>query len=670
MWTTANGIPGALQSSTATFSVWMNETAPVSGLYPSLNLEAYMNLAWAPPQYWSFSSLCSVQGSSSLTTTLTKYTFTCGPFTDQETFSSPFGVVVSVNWTAGHQITSNVQAQVYLEGSLNGNYDSTVTIPEIIQPFLYNLSPSQGPPGTLATLTGNAFGASQGTGAVSFNGIAAAPTSWSNTSIVVPVPTGATTGPIVVSADSQTSNALVFVVSPMITAISPATGVTGSSITINGSNFGNSRGTSTVIFNGIPGIPTSWSNAGITVLVPPGATSGPVEVVVGGVPSNAATFTCGPTLSSISPGAARPGAVVSIIGTNLGATQGSSILAFNGVPATPTSWSSTQIITAIPTSATSGPVTITISGIQSNGVYFAIGDGKISGVVSQTSNGSPIAGATVQVMQTRTNSGSTTTGSDGNYSVSNLATGTYDVIASATGLGTVISQGNAVTAGSTTTVNVSLSLPGTVSGQVTASSGGGSISGASVNVLEAGDLVASGSTDSSGNYSIGTIGSGTYNVQASASGYQPAFQSSVAVTAGNTATVNLALPSQKAITFTYDAIGRLIGAVDPQGNAVDYKYDAVGNIKSISEYPSTQTSIIGFTPASGPVGTAVTVSGSGFSATANQNSVTFNGFVATISSASATQLVVNVPNGATTGLISVTSPLGSANSSAVYTVTP
>jgi YD repeat-containing protein len=362
--------------------------------------------------------------------------------------------------------------------------------------------------------------------------------------------------------------------------------------------------------------------------------------------------------------------VVSIIGTNLGATQGSSILAFNGVPATPTSWSSTQIITAIPTSATSGPVTITISGIQSNGVYFAIGDGKISGVVSQTSNGSPIAGATVQVMQTRTNSGSTTTGSDGNYSVSNLATGTYDVIASATGLGTVISQGNAVTAGSTTTVNVSLSLPGTVSGQVTASSGGGSISGASVNVLEAGDLVASGSTDSSGNYSIGTIGSGTYNVQASASGYQPAFQSSVAVTAGNTATVNLALPSQKAITFTYDAIGRLIGAVDPQGNAVDYKYDAVGNIKSISEYPSTQTSIIGFTPASGPVGTAVTVSGSGFSATANQNSVTFNGFVATISSASATQLVVNVPNGATTGLISVTSPLGSANSSAVYTVTP
>ncbi|MCC3158839.1 FG-GAP-like repeat-containing protein [Hymenobacter sp. 15J16-1T3B] len=51
-------------------------------------------------------------------------------------------------------------------------------------------------------------------------------------------------------------------------------------------------------------------------------------------------------------------------------------------------------------------------------------------------------------------------------------------------------------------------------------------------------------------------------------------------------------------------------------------------------------------PASGPVGTAVTITGTGFGATAAQNAVYFDAVRATVTSASATQLRVTVPAGA------------------------
>jgi hypothetical protein len=78
---------------------------------------------------------------------------------------------------------------------------------------------------------------------------------------------------------------------------------------------------------------------------------------------------------------------------------------------------------------------------------------------------------------------------------------------------------------------------------------------------------------------------------------------------------------------------------------------------------ASTVAILNLTSKSRPVGTIVTISGIGFSATANQNTVTFNSAPTTVSSAMATQLVVMVPSGATTGPIAVTTPSGSATNS-------
>jgi YD repeat-containing protein len=123
------------------------------------------------------------------------------------------------------------------------------------------------------------------------------------------------------------------------------------------------------------------------------------------------------------------------------------------------------------------------------------------------------------------------------------------------------------------------------------------------------------------------------------------------------------------VNYVYDDLGRLAAVIDVNGNAAEYSYDAVGNILSVSRFTSTQVSIINFSPESGPIGTAVTINGTGFSATPSLDSVTFNGVTATVSSATTSQLQVAVPSTATTGAVSVTSPNGSATSSTNFTVT-
>jgi len=123
------------------------------------------------------------------------------------------------------------------------------------------------------------------------------------------------------------------------------------------------------------------------------------------------------------------------------------------------------------------------------------------------------------------------------------------------------------------------------------------------------------------------------------------------------------------IAYVYDELGRLTAVVDPVGEAAQYTYDAVGNLLSIARWNSSEVRVIDFIPDQGPVGTTVTIYGTGFSPTASQNTVTFNGTAATVSSAMATQIVTIVPPGATTGLIVVTSPSGSATSTTPFTVT-
>ncbi len=134
--------------------------------------------------------------------------------------------------------------------------------------------------------------------------------------------------------------------------------------------------------------------------------------------------------------------------------------------------------------------------------------------------------------------------------------------------------------------------------------------------------------------------------------------------------VNACVMRAQAVTYVYDALGRVIGVVSPSGDVAEYTYDATGNITSISTYRKTQLSILTVTPGSGPVHASVTVYGTGFSATASQDTVKFNGTAAKVVSATANSITTEVPGGATTGPITVTTPAGKVVSTNPFVVTP
>jgi hypothetical protein len=92
---------------------------------------------------------------------------------------------------------------------------------------------------------------------------------------------------------------------PTLTSLTPAAGAVGTAVTIAGANFGGTRGTSTVTFNGTAATPTSWSATSLVAPVPSGATTGSVVVTVGGQASNSVGFTVNSTAGLPAPWAAQ-----------------------------------------------------------------------------------------------------------------------------------------------------------------------------------------------------------------------------------------------------------------------------------------------------------------------------------------------------------------------------
>ncbi|HKS65629.1 MAG TPA: IPT/TIG domain-containing protein [Candidatus Acidoferrales bacterium] len=156
----------------------------------------------------------------------------------------------------------------------------------------------EGSVGTSVTISGSDFGSSQGSSTVTFGGTSAgtAPT-WTATSIVIPVPSGAPVGSdavVVTVAGVASNNDKTFTVTgpaPNIASLSPNTGPATTLVTITGTNFGSTQGTSTVTFTGIATNPISWNSTTIVAPVPAGAATGNVIVTVNGVASNGKMFT-------------------------------------------------------------------------------------------------------------------------------------------------------------------------------------------------------------------------------------------------------------------------------------------------------------------------------------------------------------------------------------------
>lgn len=294
---TAVGVPNTAgkipTGATVGAVVWMRKTADLGTMFPRIKVRLNSSAG---------TSLCTATGTTALTTTLTAYTLNCTTTANITlTASTRLYVWAGVNLTVGSS-SGAFRGELGLEGTLNGVADTRVDVPTALPaPSISTLTPNAGPVGQVVTIAGDNFRDQQLTSAVKFfNNRTASITSWSNTSIVATVPASSATGNLTVTVAGTASAGAPFGVGvvPSITQLSPNVGVPATAVTITGTGFGATKGSSTVKFNGLTAATTSWSATSIAATVPSGATSGNVIVTVGGIPSNGAGFTV-PTLDSI-----------------------------------------------------------------------------------------------------------------------------------------------------------------------------------------------------------------------------------------------------------------------------------------------------------------------------------------------------------------------------------
>jgi Domain of unknown function (DUF5666)/IPT/TIG domain len=558
-------------------------------------------------------------------------------------------------------------------------------------PTLSSFTPTSGSIGSMVTLTGNNF---TGATTVYFNGTSAGFTVGSNTSITAIVPSGATTGTITVANalgnGTNFSNFTVLTVLT-ITSHSPASGLVGSTVTLTGTGF---TGTTAVRFNGTPATYTVLSDTSILATVPVGATTGTLTVTNSlGTVTSPLSFTvlAIPTISSFTPTSAAVGATVTLTGTGF---TGVTSVNFSGTPAAFAVLSNTSIAAVVPSGATTGTITVTnpTGSGTSSGTFTVL----TIPIISSISPSAGVVGGTVTLTGTgfagitavRFNG---TAASNFGYSV-NLMTVTVPTGAT-TGTITVT---NALGTGTSTAIFTVLTAAPTISSFTPTSGGvGGTVtitgtnfsgaslvrfnsvsavysiisntsitatvpSGASTGVISVTNALGTGT--SSGVFSVLTAPwVGSFTPTSGAVGTSvvltgTSFTGATSVTFnGTSGTYTVVSSTSIAATVPIGATSGTIAVTTPGGTGIS------SSIYTVLTLPTVNS----FTPISGAVGAAVTLTGSGF---AGVTSVKFNGTSAVYSILSNTSMTATVPYGATTGTITVTNALGTGSSSGVFNI--
>jgi hypothetical protein len=317
-------------------------------------------------------------------------------------------------------------------------------------------------------------------------------------------------------------------------------------------------------------------------------------------------------LNGFSPASGRVDDVVTLTGTNFRAAAAENQVSFNGTAAILTSATTTQLVTKVPSGATTGKITVRVGSqtVSSANEFIVIQPPTITSF----SPASASVGASVSII----GSNFSTTASENTVSFNGANA--------------------AVTAATDTQLTVTVPLLATT-GKITVKVGSQTASSTSdfVFVLPLAPTIASFSP-TTGTVNVEVTITGT-NFRTTANQNQVSFNGTAATITSATATQIVTKVPSGATT------GKITVQIGTQTatSANDFVFVP----------PPPAPIITSFAPASGAIGATVTITGLNFRTVLSENTVKFNSVAATVTAATATQLTVTVPSGATTGKITL-----------------
>jgi hypothetical protein len=470
------------------------------------------------------------------------------------------------------------------------------------EPEITSFTPTEGDGTTTVTITGKNFNNVTG---VSFGGTAAASfTVHSSTSITaIPAATGSD-GSVGVTTllGSASLSSFNFLTPPTITSFTPSFGITGGTVTINGTNF---RGVTEVTLGGIRAtvqfINTSGTSMQVTIRA--GATGDVVVKTLDGTATKSGfTYYDKPTITSFTPTSGHYGDTILITGTNFSGLQN---VTFGGY------------------------TTIYRTAVSNTTIKAVVGTGATGDVLVRTPGGNAtLAGFTWMPPAPVITSFTPTSGISGT-----VVTITGDNFTGATG---VTFGGVAATYSIVNATTITATVASGASGDVAVTGPGGTGTLAGFTFVPPAPVITS-FTPTSGN--TGTVVTITGNNFTGATG----------VTFGG-------------VAATYTIVNaNTITATITSGASGDVSVTAPGGTGTLSGFtfilPTPAPAIISVNPLTAFTGDTITITGFNFSNTTN---VSFGGTAAASFIVVSPNVITAVVGAGSTGIVSVTTPGGTA----------
>lgn len=337
-------------------------------------------------------------GAAGVTVTITGVNFSAKPEENAVKINGKVASVTSARTTQlvamvpAHAGTGKVEVVVKSKAAEGPEFTFFET------PVISSLSPTSGTPGTIVTLKGQYFDTTATRNTVKFGGkIAIVNLPAMDTLLKVVVPADAQTGEVTVTVNGITGVGPGFSIigtgDPVltITSIDPASGTTGTVVTINGANFGNTSSDNEVKFNGkVVTTVTVISPTQLKATVPAFAGTGLVSVTVKGKTANYSQFTYiwpTPVITNLDPTTGPVGTIVALTGNNFfDGIPANNLVKFNGKTAVVNSATQTLLKAVVPADAGTGVVTVMVQGSTGTGPTFTYMDTPVPTITNYDPN--------------------------------------------------------------------------------------------------------------------------------------------------------------------------------------------------------------------------------------------------------------------------------------------